>query len=352
MAFAITPNNAFNVADIEAQKAAASSGVVLPAPIYVNVGGDTFATATVIPGIPYNDLGSTAAYASNYESCVGCFDCPYSTTGARDVVYSYYSAIAQDIHVDLCESSYDTKVYVCDGPSTGIIVGCSDDECGTTPPIGWKSWAKCVHLEAGHTYYIVVDGYSSTDAGDYALYVHECIPCDVPCPPGALVEGEPTCYDNYYDSYNAGCNSTPPSFSNLPCSDEGATYTVCGTYGVYFYGGITYRDTDWYQIVLTDPATITWCATGDYDTLVGVIDGNAGCPATAFYDYNFDLGCVTTCVTNNLSAGTWWLFVSTPGWDTTWVCGGKYNATLTGFACPPDLAIEPTSWGNVKNLYR
>jgi hypothetical protein len=352
MAFAIAPNNAFNIADIEAQKAAAVVVAPQPDPIYANVGGDTFATATVIPAIPYGDTGNTSGYVDNYNSCIGCFDCPYSATGGRDVVYKYVATANIAINVDLCSdaTNYDTKTYVCDGVVTNIV-GCSDDECGVTPPVGWKSWVHCAQLVAGHTYYIVVDGYSSTDYGNYTLSVNECVPCIVNCPPGSLAEGEPTCFPNYYDSYNGGCNSIPPAFTNLPCNQNGGTTTVCGTYGVYYYGAITYRDTDWYQINLTSPAAITWCATGKYQTLVGVIDGNFGCPVSAFYDYAFGAECTPQCVTDNLPAGTWWLFVSTPGWDTTWVCGGNYVATLTGYNCPP-VAVEPTSWGTVKNLYR
>jgi hypothetical protein len=347
MAFAIAPNNAFNIADIEAQKAAAVVVAPQPDPIYANTGGDTFATATVIGGIPYGDTGNTTGFVDNYNSCIGCFDCPYSATGGRDVVYRYTPAADIVVNVDLCSdnTSYDTKTYICDGVVTNVV-GCSDDECGVTPPVGWKSLIHCAQLYAGHTYYIVVDAYSSTDYGNYVLSIAECVPCVVNCPPGAVAEGEPTCHDNYYDSYNGGCNSVPPAFTNLLCNA-----TVCGTYGVYDFSGLTYRDTDWYQINVINPSVITWCATGEYPILVGVIDGHFGCPVSAFYDYNLGDQCTPICVTDNLSPGTWWLFVSTPGWDTAWVCGGDYVATLSGLECPP-VAVEPTNWGTIKNLYR
>ena len=353
-ALAPTPNNFQNVVDIEAQKAAAANPVIPPDPIYANVGGDTFATAIVIPSIPYGDTGNTTGYVDNYNSCIGCFDCPYSATGGRDVVYKYVATVNMTFSVDLCSdaTNFDTKVYICDGVVTNIV-GCSDDECGVTPPAGWKSWTHSTSLVAGHTYYIIVDAYSSTDYGNYTMSIQECFRCgcEVPCPPGSLAEGEPTCFPNYYDSYNGGCNSVPPTFTNLPCIQRGETTTVCGTYGVYSYGTFTYRDTDWYQINLTAPMTITWCATGRYDTLVGVIDGNAGCPVTSFYDYKLGGPCMPLCVGGTLPAGTWWLFVSTPGWDTTWHCGGNYVATLTGYVCGP-TAVEATTWGGIKNTYR
>lgn len=352
MAFAIapTPKNWINISDIEAQKAAAAVHTTPPDPIYANQGGDTFATATVIPSIPYSDSGTTSGYVDNYNSCIGCFDCPYSVTGGRDVVYRFTPAADVVINVDLCDSGYDTKGYVVDGVISNVV-GCSDDECGTTPPVGWKSFIPCVSLIAGHTYYIIVDAYSSADFGAYQLRLTECTPCIVTCPPGSVLEGEPVCHDDYYDTTNGGCNSVPPVFLNLDCSPNGLT-TVCGEYGGFFYAGLSYRDTDWYQITLPAAATITWCAEGEYDTLVGVIDGNAGCPVTAFYDYNYGGGCTSLCTTNSLPAGTWWFFVGPLGFGpAVGACGGNYTATLEGFVCPP-VAVEPATWGTIKNLYR
>jgi hypothetical protein len=351
MAFAIapTPSNVLNIAQIEAYKAANANTAIPPNPIYVDVGGDTIATATPIPGIPYSDSGDTGLYASNYEACAGCFDCPYTSTGARDVVYSFTPAANIDLDIILCDSAYDTKVYVTDG-NGGPIVGCSDDECGTTPPVGWKSEIPCLNTLAGHTYYIFVDGYSSTDYGVYQLVINECFPCVVTCPPGAVLEGEPTCYDDYYDSYNGGCNSVPPVFTNVECELDGSI-TICGTYGGFFYAGLSYRDTDWYQIALAAPSNITWCVEGEYDTLMGIINGAAGCPVTSFYDYNYGGGCTPLCVTDNLAAGYWWLWVGTLNFGAAaGACGGDYVGTLTGWDC--GIAVEPTSWGQIKNLYK
>jgi hypothetical protein len=56
-------------------------------------------------------------------------------------------------------------------------------------------------------------------------------------------------------------------------------------------------------------------------------------------------------VTDNLPAGTWWLWVGTLGWDLSWTCGGDYVGTLTGYTCAV-VPVLPTSWGKVKNLYR
>jgi hypothetical protein len=313
-----------------------------PDPIYIGVGGDTVGSATNIIGLPYSDSGNTCQYVNDYDAV-----CPFGGSTARDVVYRFAPAADIAIDVSLCTSLYDTKVYIFDNVVNNTIA-CNDDACGSD---GWKSELLCVQLYAGHVYYIVVDGYS-TSCGQYYLDVTECIPCvDVPCPPGALAEGEVDCYDNYDDYYNGGCNSVPPVFTNIPCDPVTGNVTVCGTYGVYnHYSGFTYRDTDWYHL---DPAAntggVTWCVTGLYYTLSGVINAAAGCPAS-FLSYTFANGCDTVCY--NLPAGDLWLFVATGDWDLVGMpCGGNYVMTLTGYMCPP-VSVENTSWSKIKADHR
>jgi hypothetical protein len=191
------------------------------------------------------------------------------------------------------------------------------------------------------------------DAVDTRLAVTPCmLSCPLPCPTGGLAENEPTCHDDYVDAYNGGCGSNPTAFTTLPCTDPGRTLTVCGTYGGFTFEGLDYRDTDWYQIVLVRTSTITWCVTGEDDTLCGILDGRAGCPATGFYDYALGDCCTPHCVAADLPAGTWWLWVGTlefgSGADP---CGSRYIATLTGHDGGP-IAVEPATWGRSKGVYR
>ena len=72
-------------------------------------GGYTIEDATVIPSLPFTDTGTTDGYIDNYDEV-----CPYTGSTSPDVVYSYTSEITWGINVDLCESSYDTKVYIYD----------------------------------------------------------------------------------------------------------------------------------------------------------------------------------------------------------------------------------------------
>lgn len=126
-------------------------------------GGDTCADATVIPGLPYTDTGSTADpnLADDYEEV-----CPYDAT-APDVVYSYTPAVDEYVDISLCNSLYDTKLFVYEGTCPGTLVGCNDDACGDD---GFKSQLPGVEMLAGNTYYIIVDGYG-TSSGTYTLDV-------------------------------------------------------------------------------------------------------------------------------------------------------------------------------------
>jgi hypothetical protein len=312
-------------------------------PVQINVGGDTIGSATPIASLPYADSGNTCSYVNNYDAV-----CPYTGSLSPDVVYSFSPGAATAVDIDLCTSLYDTKVYVY-ANNTSTLVACNDDACGSD---AFKSVLECVPLTPGNVYYIVVDGYFG-DCGDYDLVVSECTPCIVNCPAGGVLEGEPDCANDTQDTYNGGCNSNPPVWTAIPCDQ--APYngtTMCGTYGGFTYFGLSYRDTDWYTVTLTEASAISWCVEGEYDSLIGIIDGNAGCPVTSFYDYNFGSPCASACVNANLPAGEWWFFVATSGFGSTaGPCGGNYNATLTGYNCPP-VSVEAASWGSIKNLYR
>jgi len=336
-----TTDQAIDLGAIEAEKLA-NNIPGTPNPIYVNVGGDVI-PGTAIGGIPYADGGNTCQFTHNYNAV-----CPYAYGGAPDVVYNFTPTSDMGISIDLCGAAYDSKLYVMTADQS--VLCCSDDAgCG---PNGFSSLIDCCQLTAGNTYYIVVDGWSAVDCGTYSLILSDCPPCFVQCPPGSFLEGEPVCGNNYVDTHNGGCNSTPPKFTALPCDIDGDRRTVCAEYGGFLYFGLSYRDTDWYSINLQESANITWCMNGEYDSLIGIIDGNAGCPVLSFYDYAFAEPCVENCVSAALSPGIWWFFAATSGFGPgAGACGGDYNASITGYVCY-EVSAEASSWGQIKNLYR
>ena len=80
-----------------------------------------------------------------------------------------------EVVVDLDNSNYDTALGVYDSTDTALVLANDDWN-------GLQSYVQC-HLFPG-TYYIVVDGYSSSE-GDYEIAVYEIMP-----DPDALIEIE------------------------------------------------------------------------------------------------------------------------------------------------------------------
>ena len=124
--------------------------------------------------------GTTVGFTNDYDET-----CPYSGSTAPDVVYKM--TIPDSLNgliVDLCDSWYDSKVYVYSGADLEngdtTNIACNDDFCNSDSSsftsyleIG-SSLAEDGGLSAG-VYYIVVDGYS-TQSGTYWLQVTAMVP--------------------------------------------------------------------------------------------------------------------------------------------------------------------------------
>ena len=131
-----------------------------PFVVVIPDGGDTVLT------------GSTVGFTNDYDAV-----CPYSGSTSPDVVYKLVLADSVNgLIVDLCESYYDTKVYMYleDSLATGDTtnIACSDDYCSASHGQSWTSYIELGHqlfggVSAG-TYYIVIDGYGG-QSGDYVL---------------------------------------------------------------------------------------------------------------------------------------------------------------------------------------
>ena len=202
--------------------------------------GDTIEDALPVGALPFLAQGSTCGLADDYDET-----CPFGESVSPDVVYAFVASFDGGIDVRLCESGYDTKVYVyADAWTKGSPLACDDDGCGVD---GFRSELLDVPVEAGRTYYIVVDGYFGA-CGDYVLEVAVGVPCVPLCAPGDMVEPEAPCEHGYVDVTNGGCVSANPVFTDIPCGATGPS-TWCGTYGGYIGEGTTeWRDTDWYAI--------------------------------------------------------------------------------------------------------
>jgi hypothetical protein len=245
-----------------------------------------------------------------------------------------------------CTAEFPLQMFIIDG-----ILGCSDydvlenlpvDECTEgciTITIGpgtfwlWVGPQVFEGLACDLDYIMTIDGYYADD-------------CVLDCPGGAEIEGEPECGPGYVDHFNGGCNSHPEVFSSLVPS--ASTIWVCGKSGVHSSpGGLCYRDTDWYEIVLDEPREIEFCAAAEFPVQTFLIVPDPDCTNPVIIDEQFGGSCEDICMTQVLDPGTYWLWIGPSYWLPT-DCDRRYIMTVSGYTTP----VERTSWGMIKGLYR
>jgi hypothetical protein len=171
------------------------------------------------------------------------------------LVNAYHDTV---VDIDMCGSSYDTKIYVYDEDLA--LVACNDDfyfdnYCGM-----YVSRIEALALDADLDYFLVIDGYGG-DAGDYHLEITDFTGHGVDCPSGAMLEEEPPLENGYVDLHNGGCNTVDPP--DGPPFQHIASESYCGYSGWFLFEGSNYRDTDWFTITL--PADGTLEIIGDAD---------------------------------------------------------------------------------------
>jgi len=303
-------------------------------------------------------------------------------------------------------TGYDTKLSVFCGPCDNLVcIGGNDDggtpDCQIPAGPNWKSrfsWCSA----PGQSYYVIVHGFATGNFGPFNLIVSDdgaaCGPpasCLGPCNPDAgdccLAhagvgcnqpaccaaicaadpfccdtnwdglcataaqgnpdctcvapecvdcvdnEGEPVCFDNYVDATNGGCNSTPTVFSPIACGS-----TICGTAGTFTSPLGATRDTDWYEITLTEDTLVTWSATAEFPVLIFILNGV--CPPTAIGPAGVADPCVPVTLQQCLAAGVYRLFIAPSGF-TGVTCGAQYTATVACEPCtpPPSPCDDPNA---------
>ena len=147
--------------------------LVLPSFLSAQTGGETCATATVIPSIPYTAQGNTSGAADDYFA--SCADVG-NPGGAPDLVYEFTNGLSdQYVDISVCQAitDYDSQLYIYEGSCTGTPVGCMEDGC-QSPAFGavYNSTIIAQLLLANTTYYIVVDGYNGGSIGNYQLDIY------------------------------------------------------------------------------------------------------------------------------------------------------------------------------------
>jgi hypothetical protein len=304
--------------------------------------GEDIATAYPVPELPFVDSGNSCDYVDDYDEF-----CPIGGSISPDVVYAYEATYDVNVDITLCDSGYDTKVYVYENEWPNLHA-CNDDACGTD---GFRSEIVSVPFTVGNTYYVVVDGYGGY-CGDYLLEIDVPIHEILECPQGALFEGEPDCYDGYDDQYNSGCSAMPePMFSPLYGTPDGAHYDVCGTSGTFLVEGMNFRDGDWYEFHVTEPNTITFECRAEFPVLILLFDASGGCwnplvLADAYAGAFPDLASITY----GCDPGVYRLWVG-PSVFTGVPCGALYVLGIDGLTLEP-IALEPTTWSSIKGRHR
>jgi CSLREA domain-containing protein len=154
-------------ADPPRQGAPVARSASPPDPNRTRQGGDTCATALVIPSLPYTDSGTTVGSVNDYDEV-----CPFTGSTAPDVVYSFTPLSNVNVDITLCTGAtdYDTKLYVYQNACPGAVVGCNDDACSSPLYSNYVSQLTDLPLTGGQAYFIVVDGYGG-ESGNYTVEV-------------------------------------------------------------------------------------------------------------------------------------------------------------------------------------
>lgn len=144
-------------------------------------GGEGPFSARPITALPFVDVGSNERNDNAYD-----YNCPGSPGefDGKDQWYAIVATQAMTVRITTCSpvTDYDTKLYVFrDSISHASVVACNDDFCTGGLGLPYVAEIESVSLEAGHTYFIVVDAYSESDEGTFRLSVESLTVVEPPC---------------------------------------------------------------------------------------------------------------------------------------------------------------------------
>jgi hypothetical protein len=210
-------------------------------------------------------------------------------------------------------TTYDSKIYVYTGDCGSLTcVAGNDDTCGLQAQV-------TVATTLGTTYRVLVAGFGGAQ-GNFQLTIGTPPPPScADCPKGASQEGEGQPCGIPSDFFNGGCNSVPEAYSAIACGQ-----TVCGSGA--FDG--SFRDTDWYQINVTEPTEFTWsCDGSNFDWQLFIIDLNAGCGGLTILSAASGTACSTGSTSAIVGPGTYAMFMG-PQFAGNVACETDYTVSL------------------------
>jgi cysteine-rich repeat protein len=183
---------------------------------------------TPTPGASINYTGSTCAAANNWS-----YACPSSGTAAAggDVVYEFTLTAAMDVTINLT-GTYNAALFLRRGGTSCPGTASAGADCGMAGSVS----AISVPALAVGTYWIIVDGRTATDAGDFSLTVYFAAP---------TVPANDSCYSATPLTLTTGLSSVAgttigASHDNPDCAGGGTsadvwyTFTLTMSQIVYF----------------------------------------------------------------------------------------------------------------------
>lgn len=211
----------------------------------IRVGGHNGAygsgTLTITPSgsSPANDDCANATSINDgtvtFNTSYACTDGPYDSVTAacnpkKDIWYSYTSPYCGSISVDLCGSSFDTKVAVYHGTcgNLGDPIACNDDACGTRSQLSFYT------TDMG-PYLIRVGGYNGAYGAGAMTVTHNFLAYTNDNCGGAYTVGYGVdtlityCAGSSSDTSSCGTFYSDLWFSFFPPANTTNTVSLCGS---------------------------------------------------------------------------------------------------------------------------
>lgn len=208
------------------------ASLLLAVAAYAQPPGDICETALPL-SVPDTVSGTTAGFNNDYN-----YLCDGGTETGADVVYVYTPATNDSISFNLCTggTDFNTRLYIYTGScESQQVIACDRYGCELYPG-GWRSILLCVPLTAGTTYFVVIDGGTATEQGNYSLVTSTCPPpgdvCETALPIAIpdTVSSNNCIYTHQYDwicPYTWVVYSRDVVYSYVPAVDQRATFDLC-----------------------------------------------------------------------------------------------------------------------------
>ncbi len=240
--------------------------------------------------------------------------------GYIDIFYNYTATFTGDVVISLCDTYFDTQLWIYDDCNGSFIDDNDDANCGL---YGYGSLLT-LSVTQGESYILMVTGWDGEDTGYGFLNIYEDNSgCDLDCPTGGTPEGE-ACGEDI----NGGCNMDIPMFTTAFDGD-----TICGN----LWADDDARDTDWFKITIASVSNIKLAVIGEEPLVFGMVDqyemGVVGCDNLDDHFVGFKQipGCVEDSIEfGYLPAGTYYFMVAPSDFDDEFECPGfDYQAAFT-----------------------